>query len=408
MALFRYKAVAADGGIIEGDLDAEDEAAAIRRLQADGHMPISAKAKTRRLELSILRDRARRWSERVLPGDLSALTRELSTLLSAGMPIDAALRVVARQEQKASLRSVLNEIHSDVQSGRALSQALRKHPGIFDSLYVNLIRAGEASGGLDTVMQRLADHRERADAFRSSIVTSLTYPLILLAVALLSLFVLMAFVIPRFIPMFSDNGAALPLLTQFVFAAGRFFQSYWWILIVAATGLMIAVERRLADAGDRRKLHAWSLQTPVAGSLIRDIDTVRFTSTLAAVLKNGLPLLSGLGLARQVVRNEVISEAIGRCAESVKAGGRLADTLRRESVLPHLAIELITVGEESGQLEAMLEKAAETLESRAQQKLKQLLTLLEPLLILGLGGIIALVIVAILMAMLGLNELVVQ
>lgn len=407
MALFRYKAVSADGGMIEGEIDAENEESAIRRLQADGHRPISARPKTRRSDLPTLADRILGWKKRIAPAELSALTRELSTLLSAGVAIDAALRVVKRHEQNERLRSLLNEVHADVQSGGALSQALAKHPSVFDALYVNLIRAGEASGGLEVVLQRLADHRERSDAFRSSMVTSLTYPLILLAVALLSLFVLMSFVIPRFIPMFSDSGAALPLLTQFVFAMARFFQSYWWGLIGVVALAKLAADRWLSAADNRRRLHAWSLRAPIAGTLIRDMDTVRFTRTLATILRNGLPLLSGLKLARQVVKNQVVSDGVGRCIEAVQAGGRLADVLRRESVLPHLVIELITVGEESGQLEAMLEKSADTLESRVQQKLKQLLTLLEPMLILGLGGMIALVIVAILMAMLGLNELVV-
>jgi general secretion pathway protein F len=226
-------------------------------------------------------------------------------------------------------------------------------------------------------------------------------------VAAVSLFVLVAFVIPRFIPLFEDAGAPLPLLTQTVFGVAGFLQSWWWAIFgLAALGSSF-VQRWLARPENRERLDRRLLSAPIVGELVQGMEAVRFARTLEALLRNGLPLLSALKLTQGVQRNRRVAAAIDTAMDAVRSGGRLAPALAAEQALPSLALELMTIGEESGQLESMLGKAAETFETRMEQKLKRLLTLLEPVLILGLGALIALVIVAILMAMLGLNELVV-
>jgi general secretion pathway protein F len=327
--------------------------------------------------------------------------------LSAGIPLDSSLRVLERHAQQPKLKTALASIHDSVQAGRRLSAALAAHDALFDPLYINLVKAGEASGSLAGVLERLADHRERADAFRATVVSALAYPVALTGVAAVSLVVLVAFVIPRFIPLFEDAGAPLPLLTQTVFAAAQFLQNWWWALAgVAALGLGF-VRRWLAQAENRLRLDGWLLAAPIVGELVQATEAVRFTRTLETLLRNGLPLLSALKLAQGVQRNRRVAGAIDVAMNAVRSGGRLASTLAAERALPSLATELMTIGEASGQLESMLGKAAETFETRVEQHLKRLLTLLEPVLILGLGAVIALVIVSILMAMLGLNELVV-
>jgi general secretion pathway protein F len=226
-------------------------------------------------------------------------------------------------------------------------------------------------------------------------------------VAAVSLFVLVAFVIPRFIPLFEDAGAPLPLLTQTVFGVAGFLQSWWWAIFgLAALGSSF-VQRWLARPENRERLDRRLLSAPIVGELVQGMEAVRFARTLEALLRNGLPLLSALKLTQGVQRNRRVAAAIDTAMDAVRSGGRLAPALAAEQALPSLALELMTIGEESGQLESMLGKAAETFETRMEQKLKRLLTLLEPVLILGLGALIALVIVSILMAMLGLNELVV-
>jgi general secretion pathway protein F len=407
MTTFRYRAVGTDGRRIDGEMDAADAATVIVQLRAAGHLPIAAEPKGQALALGSLRPRWRAWRERVRPADVTAVTRELATLLNAGIPLDSSLRVLERHAQQPKLKVALAAIHDSVQSGRRLSASLAAHETLFDSLYVNLIKAGEASGSLADVLERLADHRERADAFRANVVSALTYPIALAAVAVVSLFVLVAFVIPRFIPLFEDAGAPLPVLTQVVFGIAGMLQAWWWVVAALAAAGAAAAKRWLARAANREKLDRWLLTAPTLGELARGTEAVRFARTLETLLRNGLSLLPALKLTQGVQRNRRVAAAIETAMTAVRSGGRLAPALAAEQVLPPLAVELMTIGEESGQLEAMLGKAAQTLETRIEQKLKRLLTLLEPMLILGLGAIIALVIVSILMAMLGLNELVV-
>jgi general secretion pathway protein F len=238
-------------------------------------------------------------------------------------------------------------------------------------------------------------------------VSALTYPAALAAVAVVSLFVLVAFVIPRFIPLFADAGAPLPLLTQAVFAVAGFLQRWWWALVGLAAFAAAAAKRWLARVENRQRLNRWLLTAPLVGEMVQSTETVRFARTLETLLRNGLPLLAALKLTQGVQRNRRVRAGIESAIGAVRSGGRLSPALAAAQALPSLTIELMTIGEESGQLESMLGKAAETFEMRVEQKLKRLLTLLEPALILGLGAIIALVIVSILMAMLGLNELVV-
>lgn len=406
MTMFRYKAVGADGRRVDGEMDAVDAASVIVQLRTSGHLPISAEPKALGLRFDGVGSHIRAWRHRVRPADITAATRELATLLNAGIPLDASLRLLERHTHRPQLKTALSSIHASVQAGRSLSAALAAHHALFDSLYVSLIKSGEASGSLADVLDRLADHRERADAFRASVVSALTYPIALAAVAVVSLFVLVAFVIPRFIPLFADAGAPLPVLTQVVFGVASFLQTWWWALAAFAALGASASKRWLARTENRLKLDAWLLTAPLAGELVQGTETVRFARTLKTLLRNGLPLLAALKLTAGVQRNRRVAAAIEAAMNAVRSGGRLAPALAAEHALPSLAVELMTIGEESGQLESMLGKSAETFESRVEQKLKRLLTLLEPALILGLGAVIALVIVSILMAMLGLNELV--
>lgn len=407
MRIFQYKAVGDDGTLITGEMEAVDERAVIRHLRSAGQLPISAEPKLGRPDVPSLVRRLRRGRALPRPADVTALTRELATLLTAGIPVDSAMRLLLRHSEGGRMHSILNAVQQDVQSGKPMSAALACHPEAFDALYVSLIRAGEASGALESVLEGLATHREKAQAFRASIVSALAYPIILLVVAILSLFVLMSFVVPRFIPLFSDVGQSLPLLTQVVFSVSELFAASWWVVVAGAIIAKLGIDRWLAVPANRKQASAQLLKAPIVGRYIQFTDTIRLCRTLATVLRNGLPLLSSLKLSKDVVRNAAIADMTARCMEAVQSGSRLSYALRREGVLPALALELIMIGEESGQLEAMLEKAADTFEARVEQQLKRLLTVLEPVLILGLGGVIGIVIVAILMAMLGLNELII-
>lgn len=408
MPLFHYKAIAADGKPVAGEMEAADAQQVIAALRSTGHLPVSSEPASSRADVAELWRRLKRWRERIKRADVTSITRELATLLNAGLPLDASLKILTRQTAEGgSLRALLKRVHDDVQGGKSFSSALSTHGNVFDPFYVNLVRAGEAGGSLAEVLDRLAAHRERSDAFRATVIASLTYPAVLVGVAAISLFVLTTFVIPRFIPLFQEAGDTLPLLTAVVFAVSEQARRWWWLLVAGAISAKLAADRWLALPANRLRLDRRLLRAPVLGEVVLFAETVRFARTLETLLRNGLPLLAALELAKNVQRNAVVVGVIDAAVAGVRSGGRLAAGLASGRVLPELAVELVTIGEESGQVEEMLDKIAETFEARAQQKLKRLITLLEPALILGLGGVIAIVIVSILMAMLGLSDLVV-
>jgi general secretion pathway protein F len=406
MARFRYKAVNPSGKVVEGEMDAADRASVIIQLQTQGDLPISAEAGRASFDLAGLVHRLRGVRSAPRAADVTSFTRELATLLAAGIPLDGSLRLLLRHSEHGRMHALIKQVQRDVQAGKSLSSALAIHADTFDSLYVGLIRAGESSGALDTVLARLAAHRDKSQVFRASLTSALAYPAILAVVASISLFVLMSFVVPRFIPLFSEAEETLPMLTQVIFSVSQVFAGFWWVAAASVLVGKLALDRWLAVSTNRLSAARRLLSLPVLGPLIQQADTVRFCRTLSMLLRNGLPLLSSLKLSRDAVRNEAIAAAVMRCVVQVQSGRRLSQALREESLLPTLAIELVTIGEESGTVEEMLERVADTFETRVEQRLKRLLTLLEPVLILGLGALIGIVIVAILMAMLGLNELV--
>lgn len=407
MTVYRYKAVADNGQLVRGEIEAPDANSAIKQLRAAGQLPISTHAKVSAFSTIEIGGRLRHWRDRIRSTDITAMTQELATLLEAGIPLDASLRTLERHTEQIRLKQIARDLRESVRSGESLSTGLTKHKDTFDSLYVNLVRAGEASGALDATLRRLAHHREQTERYRASLVSAVTYPAILTGVACLSLFVLMTFVIPRFIPLFADSDVPLPLLTQIVFATAEAFQLYWWIVPLALVAIFIVLTRFTSAPDHRARLDRWVLRVPALGELVRLTETVRFARTLGTLLHNDLPLLLALRLVKDVAKNIVFGEMIEQATSHVRAGARLAPILKNQSAWPTLATELILIGEESGQLDLMLSKAADALETRAQSKLKHLLTLLEPMLILGLGSLIALIIIAILMAMLSLNELIV-
>jgi general secretion pathway protein F len=304
------------------------------------------------------------------------------------------------------MHAVIDQVQRDVQAGKAFSEALAMHRDVFDLLYLSLVRAGESGAALEAVLNRLANYREKAEAFHASLVSALTYPAILVLVAFCSLFVLMSFVVPHFIPLFGDADQALPLLTQVVFAMSRLVAGTWWLVVLALLVGKLAVDRWLAKPANQVEFSRIVLNTPVLGSLVREAEAARFSRTLAMLMRNGIPLLTALKLAEGALRNKAMRSMITRCTAQVQAGARFSAALRDEAMLPRLALDLVAIGEESGALVEMADRVADTYESRVERSLKRLLTLLEPVLVLGLGLVIGLVIVAILMAMLGLNELI--
>jgi general secretion pathway protein F len=396
-----YKAVKLDGEAVEGELEAADEAAVISALQAQGLLPLETRS-AGGLRARLGRTRRRRLNQK----EIGILTRELATLIEAGLTLDRSLQVLIELTPEGHLVRVLSDLQDRVRGGATFSSALEAQEGQFPRLYINMVKAGEAGGALDQVLDRLADYLERTAELRQTVTSALVYPSILLFVAFTSVILLLVFVVPQFTALFQDMGAALPLSTRIVVGAGDLFRNYWWAMLAAVALIALVLERWMQDEQVRDRLDHRILGLPLFGDLIWKMETARLAHTLATLLKNGLPLLSALTLAKEVVSNRKISHLLDEAGEDLKHGRGLAGPLVRLKALPDLALQMIRVGEESGALDAMLAKVANIYDRETRNSVQSMLTLLEPVLIIGLGVVVAGIIISILMAILGANELV--
>ena len=405
MPLFRYKAVAASGEMLEGVLEAHAQEAVIERLQSMGYVTLRAEEADSAAVPGAIRQR-RRFARGTMSTDqLVMFTRELATLLNAGLALERALDVLAGITEDQAVRALLLRVRDAVRGGATLSAAMAGQPGTFSRLYLNLVRAGEAGGALGKVLQRLSEHLERADELRATVVSALIYPTILVAVSAISVMTLLIFVVPQFTQMLEESGKALPLSTQVVVSTGDFLRDYWWAIAIAGLGAVHVFRRRMQDQGAKLRWDAWLLGLPLAGDMIAKVEVARFARTLATLIGNGVALLPALSIVTETLGNSMLAAALGRVAAELKAGRGLGKPMLQEGVFPKLAVHMVMVGEETGRLEETLSRVADVYDKEVQRALKRMLTLLEPILILGLAVVIAGIILSILLALLSVNEL---
>lgn len=402
MPSFSFKAVRPDGQVEDGEREAADEAALVALLQRDGLIPVRIRTAGGLGSLLV-----RRGHPRVGSKEVGMLTRELATLLEAGLPLDRALQIlIGLMEDEPHLHALLTDLQQRVRGGATFSEALEAQGEVFNRLYINMIRAGEASGALEGALARLADYLEQAAELRETIKSALIYPTILVFVAGLSLVVLLVFVVPQFTQLFQDMGAALPLPTRIVIAVGDLFRGYWWALLSGTALGAVLVQRLLQRPHLRLAWDTRMLGWPVLGDLLWKLETARFCHTLSTLLENGMPLLGALGLAKEVIENRWVATRLDAIGDDLKRGRGLAGPLTEAQVFPKLALQMIRVGEEGGRLDPMLTKVARLYDRETRAAVQRLLTLLEPALIIGLGITVAGIIISILMAILGANDLV--
>jgi general secretion pathway protein F len=405
MPLFRYKAVGADGKIAQGDLEARSQTAAIDRLQTMGYVPIradeitAAQADKRSLRRPLF------GSRQITQSQVAVLTQELATLLRAKLPLDRALELLIELSPNARVQHLVTQIREQVHDGATLSAAMETQKGAFSRLYLNMVRAGEAGGAVDSVLMRLAEYMERARELRDTVTSALIYPAILLGVAGLSVVVLLIFVVPQFQQMFEDAGQALPFATEVVISLGEALRGYWWLM----SGVILAVayyfRKQFAEPATRYRWDNRLLGVPLLGELIAKLEVARFSRTLGTLMINGVPLLTALSIVKETLTNQVLAQSMGNVAESLKQGHGLAQPLMEAPYFPKLAAHMIRVGEETGHLEEMLIQVADVYDKEVRSSIKRLLALLEPALILTLGLVIAAIILSILVAILSINEL---
>ncbi len=404
MPLFHYKSVAESGDVVEGQLEASDQAAVIGRLQRLGQVPLKVEAANGGFSLDFLKqDISLRSGAR--SGEIATLTRQIATLLSAGLPLDRALEILLELAATAQLRRMVGRVLDQVRGGATLADALDKEEGSFPIYYRSMVRAGEAGATLEAVLTRLAEFMERSQALRAHIRSALIYPTILLVMAGASVVVLLTFVVPTFEPMLADAGEAIPLPTRIVILAGHLFSAFWWALLLAILVAVLGVRGLLARSASRLWLHSRLLRVPLAGPVWTKVDVARFARTLSTLLSNGVTLITALALTREVLSNAALAAALLKVEPDVKAGRGLAEPLAESGLFPILAVQLLRVGEESGRLEDMLAKLAEIYDEESRTAIQRALALLVPLLTLGLGVLIAFIISSILLALFSINEL---
>jgi len=405
MPRFRYKAAAADGRVLEGEIEAQARDAVVRQLQSQGQVPIRVEA--------VQGAAARPRNAFTLPrgrsagaAEVQSFTTELATLLQAGLPLDRVLELLATLAPAGSaMGGILGELQTRVRGGADLSAALAEHPRLFSPFYVNMVRAGEAGGQLEAAVARLAEFLERTRAVRATVINALIYPAILLAVAVMSLSLILAVVVPRISQMFADAGEALPWYTQVVVAAGGAVEQYWWLMLGVVVGAALWLRQDYASPAGRARWDRVLLTLPVVGTLIVKVEAGRFARSLGTMLKSGVPLLEAVAISGAIVSNTRIAGGVERVAGSIREGEGVAAPLLREGVLPEMAGKLIRVGEESGRLDDMLIKVAEIYDHEVDNGIRRMVSVLAPGLVLMLAALIMGIMVSLVVPIITLNQL---
>jgi general secretion pathway protein F len=406
MGSFRYKAMTESGAIVRGTLDAASEAAAVRQLRAQGHYPLSTSVEGTggwREQLTALLPGKRAPSLRIL----SLATQELAELLGAGLELDRALSVLIGLKNLGPLQDSLIAVRGHVRDGAVLADALAQER-TFPRFYVGMVRAGELGGALEPALRRLAAYLTRTQAIRDSIISALVYPAILTMTAGFSILIILTFVLPQFKPLFAQAGASLPLPSRIVMGFGDFVRDWWWLGALMGIGLFLWFRSAMRDAAFRRRIDKLTLRVPILGGLLAAIEIERFNRMLGTLLTNGVELPMALGLAKDVLRNTALSDAVRDTAASLREGEGFA---RRLALFPAFAsgtLDLIQIGEETGKLDEMLIRQADLDEQRVRHTIDRLLALLVPLLTIVLGLVIAGLIASMLIAILSVNDLALQ
>jgi general secretion pathway protein F len=394
MPAFAYKAIGRDGKAQQGVIEADALDMATRQLRSRGLTPL-------KIEEGGQEDQGKPPTRQ----EILSMTSELSVLLRAGLPLDRALKVLIDMDGQPRMRSVLTELLKAVKGGKALSMALQPFEETFGSFYLSMVRAGEASGQLSAVLDRLVEHLESAKATRDSVVSAMIYPAILLVVAVLSIVVMLGFVVPQFETLFNDMGDALPTMTKGVIAAAEFIKAWGFFLAIIAVIAGLIFQRWASSDAGKAVLDRRLLALPIAGNIAFEYEMAKFARTVGTLLGNGVSLLKAIQIAIDTVGNLPLKEGLAVLPPAVKAGKRMSIALDETKMFTPMVIQMTRVGEESGSLDGMMLELAKVFEDHVASGIKRLLTLLEPVLILTMGFIIALIIISILMGILSVNDL---
>ena len=407
MPVYEYTALDKRGKNQNGIIDADSPIMARQKLRGSGVYPIEVKETTEKSRVSASSPiRFSTLFRRVKPSELSATTRQLSILLGAGIPLVGSLDALQAQIENPLLKRIMAEVKDSVNEGNSLAQALSRHPKVFSQIFINMIRAGEASGSLDVVLDRLAEYLEKQQALRSRIQAALAYPIIMLCIAILVLYVLLTYVLPKISGIFQDLGQALPLPTIIILGISNFMKNFWWALIIVFVLIIIILRQLIKTKKGRAIWDEIKLRFPILGSVNRKLALARFGRTLGSLLQSGVPLITSLQIVHNIVNNVLVAQAIDQTMDEIQTGKSLAAPLSKSRWFPPVTIQMINVGEQSGDLEKMLHKIADIYEQETESYIMTLMSVLEPILILFMAGIVFFIIISIVLPITEMNQLI--
>jgi len=399
---FSYKATDRSGKIFEGAMEGRDEKAVVESLQKLGYIPIRVSASQAQ---GAMKPGIRSYFERVTLKDLMLFTQELSTLIEAGLPLDRSLQILAELTEKEKFREVVRDLLRKIEAGSSFSEALSSYPGIFPKLYINMVKAGEVGGVLNLILARLTKYLQTSKETREYLVSVLIYPALLTLVSGASIVILLTFVIPRFAKIFADMGGTIPLPTQILLSVSQFVKGYWWAIAGGLLAIGFGIRSYTRQGEGKVQWDQLKLRLALVGNLVKQMEIARFARTLGTLIQSGVPILQALQIVRETVSNEIIARSIGEVHTGVKQGGSISKTLQNQGIFPPLAVHMMTVGEETGKLDEMLMRVAETYEASLQTALKRFISLLEPMLILFMGLVIGFIVISMLLAIFSINEI---
>jgi type IV pilus assembly protein PilC len=394
MAIFVWEGRTAQGRVVKGDnLEAPNIEAALARLREQRIRPIPSRIKEKgkglEREISIPG-----FGDKVTTKDLSLATRQLATMIDAGLPIVQCLDILAQQSESKLLCKTLATVKQDVEGGSTLADALRKHPKIFDDLYVNMVEAGEAGGILNTILNRISLFIEKANRLKKKVKGAMIYPCAIVGVAVIVVAVLMIFVIPVFAELYGGMGQALPLPTQICIDISNWFVAYWYVLVVGAVGVFMSVSFYYKTPIGHMNIDSLLLRMPIIGDLLRKVAVARFSQNLSLLLSSGVPILDGLAICAKTAGNKVVEKAIMESRISISQGKTVAEPLRDSKIFPPLVCQMVAVGESTGGLDTMLKKVAELYEEEVDDAVNNLTAMMEPMIMVVLGVVLGGLVIA--------------
>ncbi len=399
---YAYKVKDRSGQLVDGVMDADNVAAVVAKLRQMGYTVINIQEKIKGQKSKGIA----LFKKKVKSKDITVFSRQFATMINSGLSLTKSLNILAEQTGNPALAEVISSLQKDVEAGQALSEAMIRHPQVFSSLFVNMVRAGETGGVLDEVLLRVAEHYEKDMALKAKIKSAMAYPIIMFIMSMLIVFAMITFIVPVFVNMFSTLGGELPLPTKMLVVMSDGIRRFWYLLILAVLGLRFAIKNYKKTPQGKFFFDRLKLKLPVFGELNTKLAVARFTRTFGTLVASGVPILQGLEIVSEAANNEVISRSVKEARASIKEGETIAKPLGNSKIFPPMVVQMISVGEETGALDAMLQKIADFYDQEVAAMVEALTSLIEPLMIAAMGVIIGGIIISLYLPMFKLITLI--